>query len=224
MAYLLLFVFVFFGLCVRKTFAVRPLAAGGFFFAETGWEDDSDMKIAGGAPAGSSDISEEVTRELYFHKKNGNLKKARQIGVKIAEKIIEADRSGYDQKAGYDSARNQISLLLVFSAYRVVATYISSKLLQQIVINIFYDKLKVSLPVFYNDLGEEGAISFYYLCARRGGNIEKEVGRTFAMLMSKDGDPIIEQWGEALFYRFAAEIKNLIDSYEFKYQVTTDLI
>ena len=49
--------------------------------------------------------------------------------------------------------------------------------------------------------------SFYYLAFRRGNDVERRIGQTFAMLCSHDGDPIYQELGEALYCWFLSEVK-----------------
>ena len=54
---------------------------------------------------------------------------------------------------------------------------------------------------------DNGAFSFYYLAYRRGSEVERRIGQTFAMLCSHDGDPIYQELGEALYCWFLSVVK-----------------
>ena len=61
---------------------------------------------------------------------------------------------------------------------------------------------------------DNGALSFYYLSFRRGGEVERRVGQTFAMLCSHDGDPVYQELGEALYCWFTSVVKRKIEELE----------
>ena len=72
----------------------------------------------------------------------------------------------------------------------------------------FLDTIKKSDPELYGTSGDTGAFSFYYLAFRRGGDTERRIGQTFAMLCSHDGDPIFQELGEALYCWFLSIVKS----------------
>ena len=71
----------------------------------------------------------------------------------------------------------------------------------------FIDRIKTVNGEIYKTSSDTGAFSFYYLAFRRGGDIERRVGQTFAMLCSHDGDPVYQELGEAVYCWFLSVVK-----------------
>ena len=71
----------------------------------------------------------------------------------------------------------------------------------------FLDTVKKADAELYRTCEDTGAFSFYYLAFRRGGDTDRRIGQTFAMLCSHDGDPIYQELGEALYCWFLSIVK-----------------
>lgn len=200
-----------------KAAVLRPKAKlAGLCFMDQDNEDDSDIKIAGEEPSEDEEKAVETQfSELEIHRKNGNLEKARSLGAALAQKLISHDgESSFGEDVLEDAnLRKQRRLLLAFAVINTVETNIKSQILQGVVINVFYDTLKTSMPEFYDDIGKSGSFSFYTLCARRGGDVDTCIGQTFAMLADKSGDSVVEELGKALYMRFVDVTLNTIKSF-----------
>lgn len=180
-------------------------------------EDDSDIKIAGEEKKAPVDDSLKEAEELRKQKENGNLERARRLGQLLSKDIIRLDGEssfGEDEEESCE-VRMQRRLLLAFAACYGVDVFVENKMVGKVAVNSFYDTLKKSLPAFYDDLSGSGAFSFYYLSVRRGGNVEKNIGKTFAMLSGKEDDSVLSELGEALFIRFTDVIEKTIESVNF---------
>jgi hypothetical protein len=201
-------------LVMQRRLYVPRLATGGFSFFE---EDDSDIKIAGEEHLNKTDDAITDANELEAQRQNGNLKKARELGTELTNRIKSEDgESDFGQDSCEDDlTRIQRRLLLVFAALDTVKANIKSPVLQGVVLNVFYNTLKSAQPEFYEDINESGSFSFYTLCVRRGGNVEEEVGRTFAMLTDNEGSTVMEELGKALFLRFVDVTEKAISSFNF---------
>ena len=70
------------------------------------------------------------------------------------------------------------------------------------------DTIRAKDADLYKTSADTGAFSFYYLAFRRGGEVDRRIGQTFAMLCSHDGDPIFQELGEALYCWFLSAVKN----------------
>jgi hypothetical protein len=197
------------------SFGRLQAAADSFSFFE---EDDSDIKIAGEKPAVTADDTLTDANELEAQRRCGNLERARLLGAELAGKIVSKDgESNFGQdSAESDSTRIQRRLLLSFAFVNTVEEHIKSSVLQGVVLDVFYDKLKEALPGFYDDISESGSFSFYTLCARRGGDVESSVGHTFAMLAGKGGDAVTEELGKSLYLRFIDVALETIKSFDIK--------
>lgn len=186
---------------------------------ENDTDDDSDIKIAGEKPffPKAEDTTSDAN-ELETQRRLGNLEKAHELGTKLSEKIVDEDgESGFGEDSSEDPGmRMQRRLLLAFAAFSCVEKNIKSSVLQGVVLSVFYDMLKKSLPEFYSDISQSGSFSFYTLCVRRGVDINYNVGCTFAMLSGKENDPVIVDLGEALYIHFVDVVQKTIQSFDFK--------
>ena len=182
-----------------------------------GEEDDSDIKIAGREPVRSEDDDLKEAQELIRRKRNGDLEKARRLGRELARKIIneDGDPSFGSDESESDEIRRQRRMLLTFVVDYAVRTVIGSEVLGQVALSEFTDGVKRALPEFYEDIGESGSFSFYYLAVRRPDGREKEIGRTFAMLAGYENNTVMEELGEALFIHFNDIVDKCVRSYEF---------
>ena len=179
--------------------------------------EDSDMKIAGAKPSRSvaraqADNTETIRAELEQEKQSGNLDRARTLGMRLAE---EFDRAQGEFAFGLDSGEDgevklQRRLLLCFAVAVGLEQFTVSALVARTALNVFYNTLKKIDVEFYEDLNNTGAFSFYYLALRRGMDVERRIGQTFAMLCSRDGDPVYQELGEALYCRFLASVRGEI--------------
>lgn len=172
---------------------------------------DNDIKIAGDKP--SVDIKKNRESASYEPKepKSQDIKSAKKLGKIIAEKFIKNAR---DAKLSEDSADSsdfemviQRRLLLSFTATVGFEKYCSDDALAGIAQKSFIDAVKATDDELYKSSSDTGAFSFYYLAYRRGSEIERRMGQTFAMLCAHDGDPVYQELGEALYCWFMSEVK-----------------
>lgn len=180
-------------------------------------EDDSDMKIAGGKREEKKEHSPDSEEEVEFTllKNNGELARAHTLGGKICERIIRMDHAIDAETLAEKSSENahlQLRLMLTFCAFYTVEKYISSRVLQSVIINEFYDMLKDRQPDYYNSLNETSSFSFYYLCVRGADKGECCIGQTYAMLVGSEEDQEIAPSAQALFDRFSTVVTDLIRS------------
>ena len=98
-------------------------------------------------------------------------------------------------------------LLLTFTAKIGFETYCSDDSLCGVAQKSFIDRIKTANGEIYKTSQDTGAFSFYYLAFRRGGDIERRVGQTFAMLCSHDGDPVYQELGEEVYCWFLSVVK-----------------
>ena len=167
---------------------------------------DLDIKIAGDKP------SEDVKRNrAVVNKEDGASKeeiaKARKWGKIVALKFIEDSKNSTEDADTYYEMLVQRRMLLSFTA-TVGFEQLSSDTLSGIAQKSFLDTLRTTDIEVYNTSGDTGAFSFYYLAFRRGSEIDRRIGQTFAMLCSHDGDPIYQELGEALYCWFFSVVKS----------------
>ena len=107
----------------------------------------------------------------------------------------------------------QRRLLLSFTATAGFEQYISDDTLVGIAQKSFLDTLNKHNTELYKTSSDTGAFSFYYLAFRRGSEVERRIGQTFAMLCLHDGDPIFQELGEALYCWFSSVVRKAVSEY-----------
>lgn len=175
---------------------------------------DNDIKIAGDKPSASvkqnlikSDSAEILTKE--------ETQKAKNWGKGVAEKFIKdiADSLVGERETNLEML-SQRRMLLSFAASIGFETLTQNDTLGGLAQKSFLDTLKKKDPRHYVTAEDNGAFSFYYLAFRRGSDVERRIGQTFAMLCSHDGDPIYQELGEALYCWFLSVVKAEAEKYE----------
>ncbi len=184
--------------------------------------DDSDVKIFANKEA-SPEASHEVfvIAEMTKHRSNGNILKAKQLGKHLAEIFVD-EPSLLNQLEGEvgkiecnDDDMYQIKVLLVFTAEYCINHLLPSTLLSNTAVNSLYDTVIKKAAEFYDRLDDAAEYSFYYLAVRKGIDISKNIGISFAMLCGKDKDEYYTNLGKQLFEVTGHEIQKIIDSYQF---------
>lgn len=170
-------------------------------------EQDKDIKIAGDRP--SEDIKrnrQTVAQSDAYTAAEG--RNAKALGADVARLFID-DAAGADSDEGFRdyALLLQRRLLLSFAATIGFEQYVKNETLGGLAQKSFLDTVRGENPELYRSSSDTGAFSFYYLAYRRGGDTERRIGQTFAMLCSHDGDPIFQELGEALYCWFSSEVK-----------------
>ncbi len=174
--------------------------------------DDFDLKIASDKP--SVDISRNKKAapqsvQLSHEQING----AKSVGEAVADSFIaDAKNSDGEEFSDYDLFI-QRRLLLSFTATVGFEQYITDDTLVGIAQKSFLDRLNSHSPEIYKTSSDTGAFSFYYLAFRRGSEVDRRIGQTFAMLCSHDGDPIFQELGEALYCWFSSVVRKAVNKY-----------
>ena len=169
---------------------------------------DNDIKIAGDKP--SVDIKK--NKEMDFSQTNLDkalIKKAKEWGKSVANEFIK-DAKTFENSEDDNSNLDMLvhrRMLLSFTATVGFEQYCDDDAVSGIAQKSFIDTLKQKEPDIYKTSEDTGAFSFYYLAFRRGGEVDRRIGQTFAMLCSHDGDPIFQELGEALFCWFLSVVK-----------------
>jgi len=168
---------------------------------------DQDIKIVGDKP------SVDVKRNRLLQENGAEctpeqISQAKALGKMVAVRFLEdaSDNENSNNIDNYDMILQRRSLLS-FTATVGFEECCNDDMLDGIAQKSFLDTLKRNNTELYNSSCDTGAFSFYYLAFRRGGEIDRRIGQTFAMLCSHDGDPIFQELGEALYCWFMSEIK-----------------
>jgi len=166
---------------------------------------DSDIKIAGDKP--SIDVKRNKILAENTENNAAERNAARNLGRAVAQ-IFSKDATNfkYDDDGDYDMIIER-RLLLSFTATVGFERYCADDTDAGIAQKAFLDYLKENNPEIYRTSADTGAFSFYYLAYRRGTEVERRIGQTFAMLCSHDGDNVYQELGEALYCWFSSVVK-----------------
>lgn len=174
-------------------------------------ENDSDIKIAGDKP--SRDISKNSGAGEEKNITAQQRDAAKKIGTAVAEQYLKDAADLPDGENGDFGLLMQRRLLLSFSATVGFEQYIGDDTLVGVAQKSFLDTVRKAGEEIYKTSSDMGAFSFYYLAFRRGNDIERRIGQTFAMLCSHDGDPIFQELGEALYCWFTSVVRKTVKEY-----------
>ena len=171
---------------------------------------DNDIKIAGDRPSLDIKRNRETAAFKKSEPKSEDIKNARELGRIIAEKFIGDARTAEISDEGEPSDFEMLiqrRLLLSFTATVGFEQYCADDSLAGIAQKSFIDTVKKTDIELYNSSSDTGAFSFYYVAYRRGSEIDRRMGQTFAMLCAHDGDPVYQELGEALYCWFISTVK-----------------
>lgn len=172
---------------------------------------DNDVKIAGDKPSVDIKKNRENTAATAKEPDAKDIKNAKELGKNIAEKFIkDARETETSDDCGDLSDFEMIiqrRLLLSFTATVGFEEYCADDALAGIAQKSFIDTVKKTDSELYKSSGDTGAFSFYYVAYRRGSEVERRMGQTFAMLCAHDGDPVYQELGEALYCWFMSAVK-----------------
>ena len=174
---------------------------------------DEDIKIVGDKP------SVDVKRNKAFEGIGENIdsrlvSSAKEWGNAVALKLIAdaKEENGLGNNANIEMVV-QRRLLLSFAATIGFEQFATNDTIGGIAQKSFLDTIKNADQDLYRTSSDTGAFSFYYLAFRRGFDVERRIGQTFAMLCSHDGDPIYHELGEAFYCWFLSEVKKLAEQF-----------
>lgn len=173
---------------------------------------DRDIKIAGDKPSDSIKLnSMKSAEDLKLTAEQ--TKSAKIWGEAVAKRFIKdiTDSEIGERKSNLEML-TQRRMLLSFAASIGFETVTENEILGGLALKSFLDTVKKNDPKHYVTAEDNGAFSFYYLAYRRGNEVERRIGQTFAMLCSHDGDPIYQELGEALYCWFLSVVKEEAES------------
>ncbi len=175
---------------------------------------DEDIKIAYSGRTAKPSAAGET--EYHKHLENGNINKAKAVGREIAADTVSSAALTWNEETDTSFEMGlQRGLLLAFSAVVAIESAQLPSVIEDVIKQKFFSELQVLDSGMYKETAESGSFSFYYLAYRRGAEIERRVGQTFAMLCSHDGDPIYQELGETLFCWMKSKTDKLIAKVEF---------
>ena len=174
---------------------------------------DSDIKIAGDKPS-TTVRKNKALAENQADVSKKEIENAKKLGTDIANAFIKSVNNATSENEQFDYGMLiQRQLLLAFTATVGIEQYCSSESLRGVAQKSFSDTLKNESSELYKTSSDTGAFSFYYLAYRRGIEVDRRMGQTFAMLCSHDGDPVYQELGEALYCWFLSVVRRSAKEY-----------
>jgi len=182
--------------------------------------NDFDMKIVGDvsfSSLGKEQNAQNDSNEYEKQKKSGNLIRAKTLGKKLAEDFIANCHS--EELVVSEEESEQLNLqkilLLSFTVMAGLEQFCPNLTIANTARSVFFEELSRLDKVLFDKSSDTGAFSFYYLSFRRGNDIERRIGQTFAMLCLHDGDPIYQELGEAIYCWFFSNVEKQVKNAEF---------
>ena len=159
--------------------------------------DDSDMKIVGAA-SDTEEISEAeaASRLLRQEQENGNLDRARTLGRLLAQTLGQGERPLTEDNRAVTVQR---WLLMMFAVEVELEKRLPTQLTAQTAENEFFDTLREHVEAVYEELQNNGSLSFYYLCLQDADKAEQKIGETFASLCGHAGEADFAAAGTQLY-------------------------
>lgn len=181
---------------------------------------DQDMKIVGEKPSSDVKRNKELYGDITEYEKeklSGNIKKAKELGAILASEFVNVCKKDELTISENDSESliTQKVLLLSFTVMAGLEEFCPNITIANAARTAFFDKLHILDDSLFEKSSDTGAFSFYYLSFRRGTEVDRRVGQTFAMLCSHDGDPIYQELGEALYCWFLSTVQSKVAKTEF---------
>ena len=188
---------------------------------------DNDIKIYEGSK--SVNISSAVMNTfeaMNFHRENGNLQKAKDLGARLATLSPTDDDaregkgidliSGLPQRFRSQVIVYQIKVLLVFAAETVLQSEIRDEILATTAINAMHDKIREDMPVFFRNISSSAAFTFYCLALKKRGDVTENIGEAFAMMcdVQKNTESFVNA-GKTVWERAVKGLKEEIAKIDF---------
>lgn len=171
---------------------------------------DKDIKIASERPSEDVRRNKLATAEAEL-KNSGKTDVYALIGKQTALEFVAAAKQNETEPEENEMFIQRV-LLLMFTANAALEQFITDDNLLDNAKVSFLNTLKAVNPQIYSISRDSGAFSFYYLAFRRGIEVDRRIGQTFAMLCSHDGDPIYQELGEALYCWFMSVVKKIVEN------------
>ncbi len=178
---------------------------------------DEDIKIAEFDKQNQTKNKKEHTstipNEYETENAKGNILKAKNCGIELADAVIGNINKFSVAVGDADNAEiaSQRGILMTFAATIAVEEVLTSSIVSNTAKNSFNAELERLSPSLFKAVSDSGAFSFYYLAYRRGSDVVRRIGQTFAMLCSHDGDPVYHELGEAIYCWFKSFAEKLLN-------------
>lgn len=163
--------------------------------------DDSDMKIMPERVSKVFDSAGGAAVAFAREKANGNMDKARALGLRFAQELIckEGGLTSFGVGA-FDDARTvtQRKILFSYVVNQVIADLFPNSIVAQSAMSSFYNKIEQESPETSEMLFDSVAFTMYILTARSSPSDPKAIGEVFARLCQREDDPLFVRYGMEL--------------------------
>lgn len=148
------------------------------------------------------DQTEESAQAYLRHKENGNVDKARQLGQRLAEMVVE-DLPAIEDNSEDWLLIDHLKVLYIFVAEQIIREC-PDELLFQVSLAAFREAIERDVPGAYDAMSGSGADTFYQLAyyRKQEGSVAHQMGQAMAQLYGRAGDWKIVTIGEHLFSEF----------------------
>lgn len=186
-------------------------------------QSDADMKIFGQENAVSENekADSDMLRQLEaldHHRQNGNVQKARNLGRRLAEIVLDEETKAEIGDTDFAEGKLLVKtgVLALFSTEAALNFYLPSAQLSTIAITEMHRLLAKTGSPLYEKIMESPAYSFYYLSIRKGGDdVSTEIGKAFAMNCRHEDEEKYIAEGKYIYERVQKEVLHQIDKFEF---------
>lgn len=142
--------------------------------------EDRDIKIYVSKKKSEQNDFQQISDGINFNTRNGNIEKAKQLGIRLAKIKPESKELGLSCEKAATSTLYCIRVLLTFTAEYTVQSIIDSEIISDAISSSMYNYLKSEEPGYYDNISDGSAFTFYLLALKKGGNVEKNIGEQFA--------------------------------------------
>lgn len=143
--------------------------------------DDNDIRIYVKGDFSEKNDIKRLTDEIQLQKDNGNYDRAVALGCRLAQTSPEDVIPGIGEMKLTSADMYQARVLIMFMAENTVRSSVESSYLCDVTVNSMFDWLKNNENMFYKNLSDGVAFSFYLMAVDKGGDVLEGIGRQFAL-------------------------------------------
>ncbi len=179
---------------------------------------DGDVKIYQKKSNTETKEFDGLAKDIDYHKANGNVQKAVELGVKLAQikpELIGQNAFGLESRAT-SGIVYQARVMITFLCGRVTRETVDIQILNDLIRNSMYNYLKENENGYYKNIADGAAFSFYRLALKKPANKDLEMGKEFAKMCGAKSDNALIDIGTKLYLTTISYVKELISQVDFK--------
>lgn len=179
---------------------------------------DGDIKIYQKKSDIEASEFDGLVKDIDFHKANGNMQKALELGMKFGAMKPTDDALGlFDGESRFPvEFLFQARVLITFLCGRTTREAIEDPMLSNLVRNAMYDYLKENENGYYKNITDGTAFTFYRLALKKSTDREEAIGKEFAKLCSVKNDETLVALGRKIYLNTTRYAKSLLDECDFQ--------